>query len=186
MKLQAAHTRVWTSPPVDITITYRDGILAYFDADGIAGASSSGYRFWRLLIQDQSNPYQYVELGCAGLFTHAELERGCPTFPFETAGISRDLVDESDDGAEFSSERSQSMDIPLNWSGLTTADKEALDSIWAQYGRHTAFMVALDPDDVLSTDGYRMIKLVKFAEPPVPRRSNASQWECAWKLREQV
>ena len=187
VKLQAAHTRSWTTPPLSLTLTYRTGILAAWDEDGLAGSGFGGYRFWRLLIEDEANPNLYVELGCAGLFTHSPITRGCPTFPFEPGMVSRDLVDESEDGAEFSAPRAQSQEIPLNWAGLDTATKEGLDSIWEQMGRHTAFMVFLDPDNVLSSDGLgKMVKLVKFLDPPAPRRSNAAQWEYAWRLREQV
>ena len=81
IKLQGNHTDSWTAPAVDLSITYRENVLAYIDKDGIGGTTP--YRYWRLLITDQDNPNGYLALGGIYLGTHVTVSRGCPEFPLE-------------------------------------------------------------------------------------------------------
>ena len=44
---------------------------------------------------------------------------------------------------------------------------EALHSVWEAYGLHSCFLVAMDIDEVFSSDAYSQVKLVKFNAKPV-------------------
>lgn len=55
--IQANATDVWTGPTVDVTLTWKEGVIWYF------WPSSQSYRWWRITIADASNPDAYVEIG---------------------------------------------------------------------------------------------------------------------------
>ena len=186
VKLQANHTRNWSSPAVDLTITHRDNILAYLAADGIAGDGSPGYRYWRLVITDNDNPNLYVSLGVVFLGRHVEVSRGCPEFPLELQARDYSERQETESGQRISGFRQQTDVFPLNWAVLDTETKEALQDVWTFYGTHSAFIVSMDPDDVFSTDGYTQVKLVTFENEPVARLVSPGNWSYAWQLREVV
>lgn len=185
VKLQANHTRNWSSPAVDLTLTYRDNILAYLDADGIGG-TGAGYRYWRLVITDVENPNLYVQLGVAWLGRHVEISRGCPEFPLELQHKDYSDVQETESGQRYTAARSLTDIIPLTWAVLDTETKEALQNVWAFYARHSAFLVSMDPDNVFSTDGYSQVKLVQFENEPVARLVSPGNWSYSWLLREVV
>ncbi len=56
LKIQGNATNVWTAPTVDQTITHRDDVIVHF----FTGAA---LRYWRLYIDDDSNPDGYIQLG---------------------------------------------------------------------------------------------------------------------------
>jgi hypothetical protein len=59
LKIQANATNVWTSPAVDITLTINNTYEMashYFSSD-------QSYRYWRVTIEDDGNPNDYLEIG---------------------------------------------------------------------------------------------------------------------------
>lgn len=184
LKLQANHTDNWTAPAVDITLTYRENVLGHIDLDGIAGASSYGYRYWRLYIVDAANPNLYVELGAVYLGMHVVTSRGCPEFPLEIPEEDFSLVQVSDSGQDFAGRRAQTQLPVLNWAKLDTETKELLEQVWATYGLHSVFAVAMDVDEAFSSDGYSQVRLVKFANKPVQRLVSPGNWSYTWQLKE--
>lgn len=186
IKLQANHTRNWSAPAVDLTIEYHDHTLAYLDVDGIAGSGSSGYRYWRLLIEDKSNPDLYVQLACAFLGTHVTTTRGCPDFPLEMQPKDYSLTQDNDSGQRAVARRPSTAFFPLSWNGLNTESKEALEAVWDSVGLHSCFIVAMDPDEVFSSQFQDQVRLVRFNTEPPPALRSAGLWSYAWQLREEL
>lgn len=57
-KLQASQTDVWTSPPVDVTVTLdedNESITHFFTTD-------QSYRYWRFVMTDTTNPNGHLEV----------------------------------------------------------------------------------------------------------------------------
>lgn len=186
IKLQANHTRNWSAPALDLTVTYNEFVLASVNVDGLAGSGSSGFRYWRLYLEDKSNPDLYVQLGIAWLGTHVATSRGCPDFPLEFQPKDYSLVQDNDQGQVTAARRPTTDVFPLSWNGLDTESKEALEAVWDAYGVHSCFIVAMDNAQVFSTDKADMIRLVRFDREPPPSLRSAGLWSYGWVLREEL
>ena len=186
IKLQANHTRVWTAPALNLTVTYRENVLALLDPDGLAGAGLGGYRHWRLVIEDKDNPNLYLQLGVVFLGSHVGTSRGCPEFPLEIAPKDYSVVQETTSGQRTTGRGPWTDSFPLNWAGLNIASKELLHGVWQEYGLHSAFIVALDRDNVFSTDGMDQVRLVRFDREPSERLVSPGVFQYAWSLREEL
>lgn len=184
IKLQGSHTDNWTSPGVDLTLTPLEFVLGYQDPDGIAGSGSGGFRYWRLVIQDQDNPVGYLQFGVVFLGIHVDISRGCPEFPLEMQGKDLTTVQVSEAGQIFAGRRPKTETIVLNWAKLDVASCEALNQVWEQYGQHTNFLIAMDPDEVFSSDGNTQIRLVRFDAEPTRRLVSPGNFSYTWQLKE--
>lgn len=184
VKLQGSHTDSWTSPSVDLTLTVRDFILGYVAPDGIAGASSGGYRYWRLYIEDKDNPVGYLQFGVAILGSHVDITRGCPEFPLEMQGEDLSTVQVSEAGQVFAGRRPKTESIVLNWAKLDVASCEALNSVWESHGTHSNFVVVMDNDEVFSSDGFNQVRLVRFGAQPTRRLVSPGNFSYTWQLKE--
>lgn len=186
LKIQGNHTDDWSAPAVNLTLNYVENVLAYADPDGLAGAGSSGYRYWRFYIEDKSNPNLYVQLGVAFLGKHVATTRGCPEFPLEISAIDNSFIEYSESGAALSGRRPDTESFALNWAALDTETCEALHNVWKFYGIHSSFFVAMDSEEAFSTDSETMIRLVKFQEEPTRRLVSPGNWSYTWQVREQL
>lgn len=68
IEIQGNATDSWGAPSVDVTLTHDDGEIIDYTLGGV------GYRYWRLAIDDGSNPDTYIELGRVFLGTFLQLE----------------------------------------------------------------------------------------------------------------
>ena len=184
LTLEAAHTDSWTAPALSISLTYRENVLAYIDADGLAGAGAAGYRYWRLKIVDVANPNGYVTLGVAYLGTHADITRGCPEFPLEQEGEDYTTVQLTESGQDYAGKKAQTDILTLAWAKLDTASKERLEDVWAAYGLHSNFIVHADVDGAYSSDPYSQVRLVAFNAKPTRRLVSVGNWSYTWQLKE--
>ena len=57
VKIQANATDVWTSPSIDVAMTYNADYIIH------AFSSTQSYQYWRIFIDDASNPDNYVSVG---------------------------------------------------------------------------------------------------------------------------
>lgn len=181
VKLYGNATNAWGSPSLTLTLTWRDFLLAYVDPDGFGS-----YRYWKFQIIDNDNPDLYLELGAMFLGTHVDLERGGPAFPYVTRHVDNSLIDQSEAGQTWVGKKPKTALHTLTWEKLTTADLELLESVWEQYGKHSSFFVAMDPESIFSTDGVKRTKLVKFENEPESRLVSAGNWSMPWVLREEL
>lgn len=186
VKLQAAWTDNWANPAEEWTITYRDFLLGYFRAEGIAEDVPEGYRYWRMQIQDPQNLDGFVEFGIIFLGTHVLTTQGCPNFPFDAPNDDATEVDFSEAGQTFAGRRPSRQRFNLNWNMVNNETAEFLQRMWEEYGLHTSFVIAMDPDSVFSTDGVEWMKVVKFDRNAAPRLTSPGIWACTWALREEL
>jgi len=80
-KVQANSSDLWISPPVDVTLTWRAGIIFH------TWPSGQNYRYWRFTFADASNPDTYIEIGklllSNGYYTLDELPNEQFTYTIE-------------------------------------------------------------------------------------------------------
>lgn len=186
VKLQAAWTDNWANPAEEWIITFRDYLLGYFRREGIAEDVMEGYRYWRMQIQDPQNMDGFVEAGVVFLGTHMLATQGCPNFPFDAPNQDLTEVDFAESGQTFAGRRASRQRFTLNWNLLNNETAESLQRMWEEYGLHTSFVIAMDPDSAFSTDGVQWMKVVKFDRDSQPRLISPGLWACQWVLREEL
>jgi hypothetical protein len=163
LKLQGNETNVWTSPSYETTLTYNDSAIVEFNADGL---HTEALRYWRLQIEDLSNPLGYVEIGSIFLGEFFEPTRGAPQFPFESEPIDRSSTIFSEGGQTFSDIREKSERFSIEMFGLTVAEKESMIDIFNDFGVAVPFFISFDPDAVFSSLTNDYVRFVKFDDTP--------------------
>jgi hypothetical protein len=163
LKLQGNETDVWTAPTYDQALTYDDSSIALFNVDGL---HTEALRFWRLLIQDVSNPLGYVEIGSIFMGRVYSTTRGRPQFPFEVELVDRSPTVFSEGGQTFSDVREQTAEYKTDWLGLTKDEVESIQDFFADVGTAKPFFILFDPDAVFTSNFKKSLKYVKFSREP--------------------
>jgi hypothetical protein len=186
IKLQGNSTNIWTSPEYEQTITYDDEIMSIVKTDGDDGLHTQALRFWRLYIQDQANPNGYVEIGALFLGKYYEPTRGAIQFPFTGDYLDASTNVFSEGGQTYSDRRQQSEAFSVQWSALTTSEKEEIDAIFEQYGTSLPFFVAFDPGLAFSSSANYYTRFVKFEKPPSYSLEAPNFWTVSMEFREEL
>lgn len=185
LKLQGNSTDVWSAPEYEATLTYNDEIIALFDTNN-TGLHTQALRYWRLSIVDSSNPNGYVEIGALFLGKYFEPTRGAVQFPFSAAYLDASVTVFSEGGQTFSDRRQQSELFSVQWSALTTAEKEIMDTIFEQFGTSNAFFIAFDPSLAFSSTSNYYTRFVKFEVAPSYALEAPNFWSVTMSLREEL
>lgn len=185
IKLQANETRVWDTGVVntEIDLDYDSTAISSINEDGLA---TEALRYWRLLIEDFSNPEGYVEIGALYLGNFFEGTRGKVQFPFEAEYLDNSRTSFSEGGQTFSDIREKSESFSIEWFGLTITEKENIDDLWDSLGLSTPFFMQFDSSLAFSSTQSKMIRYVKFAEPPRYDLVSAGVFRCNMRLREEL
>lgn len=181
IKLEGSLTNNFASPEYSYTLTYSDYILAKLNTSGLGEA-----RFWRFYIEDRENIYGYLEFGAIMLGEHSTITRGCPAFPFATQLIDRTETVKSEGGHILVARRSPTQLHRLNWELLDVASMEELESIYDNFGKHTAFFIAIDPNSAFSSNGNTWCRLVRFQDDPTPTLNSPGNWSMDWNILEDL
>jgi hypothetical protein len=134
IKLQGNWTNNWSSPAVDLDLTYQDNVIAAVDPDGLSDISG-GYRYWRFLIEDKENSSLYVEFGAVMLGISADITRGCPAFPLQSPILERSVVAYSEGGQTIVARKAPTQSFKLNWEKLDKASLEELENLFNKFGK---------------------------------------------------
>lgn len=183
IKLQGNETDVWSSPSYEQTLTYDDVAIALFDADGL---HTEALRFWRLYIEDLSNPLGYVEIGSIFLGDAYAPTYGRPQFPYQMELVDRSPLVFSEGGQSFSDIREQTAEYATEWLGVRKDEMESFVEIFEQIGTARPFFVLLDPDSVFTTELAKSLKYVKFSEPPRFVLESPNNYRMTMKFREEL
>lgn len=183
VKLQGNPTNSWAAPAFEQDLVINNGTISLLNEDGFY---AGGLRYWRLYIESKDNPKGYVELGAVGLMEHLVLTRGCVVFPLKSEYQDRSSVVFSEGGRAIVTRRDKTQRFQLNWSGVDKASFEQLEEMWDQYGLHSSFFIAMDPNAAFSTNSARWCRLVKFDSAPQLDLSSPNNWAVGWELREEL
>jgi hypothetical protein len=183
VKLQGNETDVWTAPSYEQTLTYDDSAIALFDIDGL---HTEALRFWRLLIQDVSNPLGYVEIGSIFLGRVYSTTRGRPQFPLSIDLVDRSPIIFSEGGQSFSDIREQTAEYGTDWELLTKTEVEDLTNFFATVGTSKPFMILLDPDAVFTSNFKHSLKYVKLSNEPKFSLVSPNNFSMSLSFREEL
>lgn len=185
IKLQANETNVWETGTIntELTLAYNSSVIASINSDGLW---SEALRYARILIEDFSNPEGYIEIGALFLGVFFEGTRGQVQFPFQAQFIDNSRTSFSEGGQTFSDIREKSELFRIQWAGLTVAEKEEIDALWDDLGASNPFFVQFDSNQVFSSDVSKMVRYVKFTEPPSYELVSPGNFSCNMSLREEL
>lgn len=185
LKLQANFTNNWTSPAFEMDIPYSDKALSVWNFDGLAD-DPAGYRYWRFLIIDRTNPRGYLEFGVAFLGDMITMSRGCAVFPLQRRGISRSVIVEAESGQVFGLKKPKTMGIQLQWQGLTVTEQEEMWDHWENVDITDNWFLIMDAQGAISTTKENEVKLVRFAQEYSDQLRNPRNFESSTNLVEAI
>lgn len=183
LKLQGNQTDNFASPSFSQTLTMDDYVIF---SQNTSGLHTSGLRYWRLNIEDASNPNIYVEIGLIYLGDSTSFVRGSAQFGMTTQYIDRSTTVFAESGAEFTDIRPKADKISLDIAGLTKADLEQFDMYFQRYGLEKPFWISLDSDAAFSSSANRWVKNVKFDTAPSHQLRSPNNFSARVELREQL
>jgi len=150
IKIQASHTNVWTSPPVDqaLTIDETNGLAShYFTID-------QEYRYWRLSITDPVSAYSYLEVPKIILSKATLLAQG------PNKGFSEKTVDQSknvrtDYGHSYTDIFPSIRSLGFDFTAFTDEDANTLHEIYERVGNARCIAIDLDStEELFNKDRY--------------------------------
>lgn len=191
--LEGNWTNDFDSPAVSISVPLDDFVLAKWSlVDGLAGAGSPGYRYWRAKIVDRENTRQFIEFGVAYLGSAYVTERGCAVFPLEYGAIDPSEVIVAEAGQTFGYELPVTQGLRLQWNALNKAEEQELRHFFERQKKVRAFFMILDSVEqsdgtgAFSVNNKEWVKLLKFADAQTWRLSDPNWFEGQWQLREEL
>jgi hypothetical protein len=141
--LQANATDSWGAPSFSMALTWHARCIAAF--------INQTYRWWRITIEDGSNPAGYVEIGrvCAGEY----YEPGVNV----NQEIVKKLVDpsykqESEGRQGYAIEKEPYRTIEVYFSGIDRTQQNELETMFRAVRRTRPLVFALDPDNYPGED----------------------------------
>lgn len=181
--LEGNETDVWTGPSYTQTLTYNENCMALFDTEGL---HTGGLRYWRMKIVDTGNTAGYVEIAKVYLGEVYETAQGAVQFPLDDQFVDLSDTQRSEFGTAFSNRRIITEEFGFSWNYLTKVDKEAFEAFIRIYGTSYPFWIALDPNEVISTDSQNWVRFCRFMAPPKITLDRPNVWASPWVLREEA
>jgi hypothetical protein len=143
VRIQANATNVWTSPSVNqlLTINNDYSVASHFFS------SDETYRYWRVVIEDSTNPWDFIELGMVWLGKSLEIENAQNGFKFSV--IDQTNVISNEFGHKYMDEYPQKTRLEIAYSYLENDDIEVLENAYRTNGNRKPVLIALDPDEAV-------------------------------------
>jgi len=173
----------FSSPAFEETLTRSDdGIFAFFDDTG--GAAS--YRYWRINVDDSSNPeipsIGYVYLGDYITITERNINRG-----FTKRIVDNSIMSQAINGTTYSQQFSRYTRFEnLGLGYMPAADRRELEQFMYDFGKYKPFFVSLDPDLDYSTEYGELTKFCIFEGEPQLTNWTNDVYSMSFSLREVI
>lgn len=151
VKIQANATNNWTSPALDQTITISNEYVVashYF-------TSNQSYRYWRVLITDAGNPWNYIELGQVFLGKSEAVENAQNGFKFKL--IDSTNVIQNEFGHKYFDEYPTRSVIEFDYKYLDYSAIQLLENAFRKNGKQKPVVIAIDPEETVFDKDHFMI-----------------------------
>lgn len=144
LKIQASATNVWTSPPVDITLTIDNdtGVATHFFT------SDQSYRYWRLYIDDPVSAYGYIEIPKVFISKATQLTQG-PNAGFKYSVDDQSRSIKTEYGHEYNDIYPDKKAMGIDLSVISYSDLETLHDVYDVVGNFRAVCVSVDSTEEL-------------------------------------
>lgn len=174
LKIQGHTADSWATPDVDQTITHRDGVIVHF-------FTGSAKRYWRLYIDDDSNPDGYVQIGRVMLGAYVQMPPVEPgvNLPVDTTSVAFTSITGQVYGDEGVIVRVPGFQFPL----VTETQRQALLTMWGAVHNITPFVLVVW-EDSLTVEGPLYCRLDQDSLPFELAREAGVMWSTTLKFRE--
>lgn len=174
----------WGSPAVSYSITREDEGIFKYDSTGFGS-----YRYWRLVVAYSSPPSAGDEFQIGNVFLGSTLTEpsqgvlnkiGLNTLTNSTPFVAQN-------GNVWTRQKQYRNEFICNFSNLTIAEKETLETLWYDKGVITPFYIGLDErDGVLGSSKTDSRFYVRFSASPTFDLVAPSVFESSWSLKEEL
>jgi hypothetical protein len=165
IKLQANNLDVWTSPPLDLSLTREDqGILKFID-----DLNDTAYRYWRFSFADKLNPlgpegfsFGYLYLGDYLTFDDRNIFNG-----FQKQINDPSTQVETESGVLYFTNKKRYAVLSASTIGFLAKDqRDLMEQFFYDYGKTTPFFISYDPTLCFSNNPSDFTKFVVFESSP--------------------
>lgn len=149
--IQANATNVWTSPAFEQVIPISDNYSIaslFFDTD-------KNYRYWRITIEDPTNPWGYVELGQVWIGKSLPVEAAQNGFRFVLSDQSK--ITQTDFGHTYADEYPTLSSIAFSYAYLDYDAVVTLENAYRTNGNRKPVMVCVDPFEAVFNQNHYLI-----------------------------
>ena len=181
--LMANNLDSWTSPPLSITLEVTvGGILRFMD-----DIADTGYRYWRLEIEDKYNTlgpeglsFGYLYLGDYTTLADRNITNG-----FNKTIMDPSIIQRSEAGAKyFDTKTKYAKFSSASIEHLSQSQRDELEQLFHDFGVHTPLFVSIDPRGCISSELYDMTKYCVFSAAPRFRHIRADMFHMSLDLEE--
>lgn len=166
LTLQGAYTNDWSTASYSQSLEIIDNVAFKVKSTSSAdGLYTEPLRYWRVLFEDRSNTYGYLEIGQLFLGDGLELTRGKVQIPFSADYIDSSVTVYSEGGQSISDEKEVSESFGVEMLGLTSSDKENFDYFFQSFKTVRPFFIMFDSGTAMGTAG-KYLRLVKMTGAP--------------------
>lgn len=139
VKIQANATDVWTSPSFDLTLTVDDIICAKFSAQ-------QTYQYWRIYIDDSSNPDTYLQISKIFLGTYLDM----PGMNLDQSIFRKSTATarKSNSGQLYGEKRLKYKTATITFSDVTNTKKIEIDTFFDYVDIVNPFWLLIWEDDL--------------------------------------
>lgn len=151
LKIQANATNVWTAPSVDQSLTINNdySVASHFFS------SNQSYRYWRVVIEDATNPYDFIELGLVWLGTSLDVDNAQNGFKWTDTDRSQSV--ENEFGHRYTDEYPITSQLEFAFQYLEYSDIEILVQAFRTNGSRYPVLVVLDHSDTVFDKDHLLI-----------------------------
>lgn len=187
VKIQANATDVWTSPSIDQALTYSKDDKKSLDLGRDVGvwsyefSSTQSYQYWRIYIDDSTNPDGYLQMGFVFLDESV-------TFP--AMSINQRFKMDTNSSAYFSTsgqayglKRLKYQTISFNYPEVTESEKTTLDAFFHTVDVVVPYMMRVW-ENSLDVEPPRYVVNVSLPEYPRVEQSGGVLWAVNHEVRE--
>jgi hypothetical protein len=180
--LQLNETENWASPEFETTLTRTDWGAYTMDAEGLFAAR----RYARIKFSDPTNPNGYIEVSKIFLGEMVQFTKAAPQFGFTDAIEDLTITVDSIGGVTSANPYPMRSIINYELDFMTNADKELLQDVYIKYGKEKPLFFIFDDNNTLGATPQRLVKLMRFVDPPQFVKQNPIQWTATLRLKEEL
>lgn len=138
VKIQANATNVWSGPAVDqaLTIDNTYSVASHFFS------SDQSYRYWRVVIEDLSNPWDYIELGTVWLGKGLDVDNAQNGFKYALNDNTQ--VSSTPFGHKYFDEYPQVATVEFSYVNMTYDQTQLLENAFRTNGARKPVLVVFD------------------------------------------
>ena len=172
--LQGNNTDSWGSPGLNQNLTRVSGVITQ-------AFNNAAYRYWRLLIDDDTNTDGYVKVGYFYIGDYYQFT-DAPTRDFPLAYDDSSTKWTSKTGQEFVNEGVINRRYSFQWPFITNTDRLAIEAIYDEIKQSRPMIVIPDENNLTALPP----RFMRLAEPPAWNHLIAYNWNLTLSFKEQL